>query len=146
MKKVIIYAVVMCLGFLTINAQEKKRGERHAAHKEARKEFMESLSDEQKAELQSHKEMRENHKKAFEATLTEGQLAIKNDESLSRKEKRQAMKASFTEEQKKMKTTHKNEMKAAKEKFEATLSDEQKALHEKMSEGRKHRRQARKKK
>lgn len=146
MKKVITYLVVVCFGILTMNAQQNNRAEKRAEHKESREKFMASLSDAQKTELQFHKQMREDHKKAFEATFTEEQIAIKNNDSLSRKEKRQAMKASFTAKQKEMKTVHKNEMKAAKEKFAETLSEEQKVLREKMVKGRKHRKHARKKK
>jgi 2,3-bisphosphoglycerate-independent phosphoglycerate mutase len=120
--------MIMFLGVMTVSAQSDDVSDRREGHKqkrELRKEFNESLSEDQKAQLEYQKQLRTEHKETWKATYTEEQLAIVQNEDLSRKGKHKALKSTLSDAQKEMKKSQKEKMKAEKSKFEASLSNEQ---------------------
>lgn len=97
--------------------------------KEKKKQaFIESLSEEQKANYASMKEQKDASRTSMEASFSAEQLAIVNNKELDKKAKREALKTTFTDAQKEQSKANRLAGKNAKDAFVATLSDEQKEL------------------
>jgi len=128
MKNVLAYIMILFLGVLTMSAQSEDvtdRREDRIQKRELRKEFHESLSENQKAQLEHQRELHATHRKNLHATYTEEQLAIVKNEDLSRKGKWKALKPTLSDDQKAMKKSQKEAMKTEKDKFKASLNNEQ---------------------
>ncbi len=121
MRNMITYVIILCLGITSVIAQAENREE----HRKVRKEFYESLSKSQKAQLDYQKELHKEHKKKFHATFTEQQLSIVNNEDLSRIGKRKALKPTLSDTQKELRKSHKIIMEKEKDKFKTSLTDKQ---------------------
>ena len=117
--------VIVMTFFSAVSYLSAQSGHEQMSRKDSKKEFYQGLSEEQKALLDSQKELRKEQKATMRATFSEEQLTIVNNEELSKRERRRALVPTMSSKQREMANEHREVMKAKNEEFKATLSEEQ---------------------
>ena len=93
------------------------------------------LTADQKALLQSQRDLAHSNKESFKASLTAEQLAIVENKDLDRKAKHAALAATFTDAKKSILKENRENVKTLREDFKKTLTDEQRQQLRARNEG-----------